>query len=52
MYIVMMIEKKSYLNSRHDNISFTTENKKDNKMSFLDVNIIRENFMCLPQTNF
>ena len=29
------------LNSCHLNISFTTENEKHNKMSFLDVNIIR-----------
>ena len=32
----------SYLNSRHLNISFTIENEKDNRMSFLDVNVIRE----------
>ena len=32
----------SYLHSRHLNISFTIENEKDNRMSFLDVNIIRE----------
>ena len=32
----------SYLNSLHFNISFTIENEKDNRMSFLDVNIIRE----------
>ena len=32
----------SYLNSCHRNISFTIENEKDNRMSFLDVNIIRE----------
>ena len=32
----------SYLNSSHLNISFTIENEKDNRMSFLDVNIIRE----------
>ena len=31
----------SYLSSRHLNISFTTENEKDNRMSFLDVNKIR-----------
>ena len=31
-----------YLNSRHLNISFTIENEKDNRMSFLDVDIIRE----------
>ena len=30
----------SYLNSCHLNISFTTENEKDNRMSFLDINII------------
>ena len=32
----------SYLNSRHLNISLTIENEKDNRISFLDVNIIRE----------
>ena len=32
----------SYLNSFHLNISFTTENEKDNRISTLDVNIIRE----------
>ena len=32
----------SYLNSRHLNISLTMENEKDNRMSFLDVNIFRE----------
>ena len=32
----------SYLNSRHLNISLTIENEKDNRMSLLDVNIIRE----------
>ena len=31
----------SYLNSHHLNISLTIENEKDNRMSFLDVNIIR-----------
>ena len=32
----------SYLNSRHFNIFLTIENEKDKRMSFLDVNIIRE----------
>ena len=32
----------SCLNSHHLNISFTIENGKKNRMSFLDVNIIRE----------
>ena len=32
----------SYLNFRHLNISLTIENEKDNRMSFLDVNIIHE----------
>ena len=32
----------SYLNSHHLEISFTIENEKDNRMSFLDVNIIHE----------
>ena len=31
----------NYLNSRHVKISFTIENEKDNRMSFIDVNIIR-----------
>ena len=31
---------QNYLNSPHGNISFTIENEKDNKMSFIDVNII------------
>ena len=32
----------SYLNPRQLNMSFTMENEKGNRMSFLDVNIIRE----------
>ena len=32
----------SYLNSCHLNISFVMESEKDNRMSFLGVNIIRE----------
>ena len=32
----------SYLNSRYLIISFTKDNEKDNRISFLDVNIIRE----------
>ena len=32
----------SYLNSRHLNVSLTIENEKDNRMSFLDLSIIRE----------
>ena len=43
---------QSYLNSRHANISFTIENEKKNKMSFVDVIIIRKKIICLPQTNF
>ena len=35
---------QSYLNSRLVNISFTIENKKDNKMPFLSVNIIHEHY--------
>ena len=27
----------SYLNTRHENIKFTFENKKDNKLAFLDI---------------
>ena len=43
----------SYLNSRHLNLSLTIENKKDNRMSFLDVHIIREKrHFCLLQANF
>ena len=43
----------SYLNSRHLNISLTIENEKDNRMSFLDVNIIREKdkFTALSTAN-
>ena len=33
---------QSYFNSRHANISFTIVNEKDNRMSVLDVNVIRE----------
>ena len=33
---------KSYLNSRHVNISFTIENEKDNRIFFIDLNIICE----------
>ena len=33
---------QSYLNFPHVNISFTIENKKDNRMSFLNINIIHE----------
>ena len=32
----------SYSNSRHLNVSFTIENEQDNRMSFLDVNVIHE----------
>ena len=32
----------SYLNSCHLNVSFVMESEKDNRMSFLGVNIIRE----------
>ena len=33
---------QSYLNSCHVNMSFTIETKQNNKISFLDVNVIRE----------
>ena len=33
---------QSHLDSLHINISFTIENQKDNRLSFRDVNIIRE----------
>ena len=47
----------SYLNSHHPEISFTIENEKDNRMSFLEANIIHEKdkssyHFCLPQINF
>ena len=32
---------KDYLNERHKNMSFTLEIEKDNKLSFLDIDIIR-----------
>ena len=38
----------SYLNSCHLNISFNIENEKDNRMFFLEVNIIRERKASLP----
>ena len=41
----------SYLNFHHLNISLTMENEKDNRMSFLDVNIIRESLPFLSTTN-
>ena len=40
---------RSYLNFCHLNISFTIENEKDNRVSFVNVNIIRA---YNPQTNF
>ena len=33
---------QSYLNSCHVNMSFTIEPEQNNKISFLDVNVIRE----------
>ena len=33
----------SFLNARHPNMSFTIEREKQNRMSFLDIAIIREN---------
>ena len=32
----------NYLNSRHNNISFTREEESDNKLPFLDINVSRE----------
>ena len=34
---------RNFLNGQHANISFTTEREKQNRMSFLDIAIIREN---------
>ena len=34
---------RNFLNGRHTDISFTSENEKQNKMSFLDVQAIHEN---------
>ena len=34
---------RNFLNGRHANMSFTTERKKHNRMSFLDIAIICEN---------
>ena len=48
IYLFYLIQKNilkrfhSYLNSCHLNMSFTTENEKGNRMSFFDVNTIRE----------
>ena len=33
---------QSYLNSGHANMSFTIETQQNNKISFLDVNVIRK----------
>ena len=33
---------RNFLNSRHANLSFTIEREKQNRMSFLDIAIIRE----------
>ena len=43
----------SYLNYRNPNISFAIENRKENRMSFLDFNIIREkiSLLLLSTTN-
>ena len=32
-----------YMNSKHKNINFSLETEKDGQMSFLDVNVFREN---------
>ena len=43
----------SYLNSCHPNISFTTENEKDSRISFIDVDKAGQiQHFCLPQINF
>ena len=43
VFVLFDSPEHSYLNSCHLNIPFTIiENEKDNKMSFLDVKIIRE----------
>ena len=43
-YILVVFESESdadafysYLNTRHENIKFIVENKKDNKLAFLDI---------------
>ena len=33
---------RNFLNCRHTNMSFITENEKQNRMSFLDVQIVRK----------
>ena len=41
------------LNSCHANMSFTIKTEQTNKVSFLDVNVIREQGkLCLSKTNF
>ena len=40
------VEKfKNYFSSKHQNINFTHENENNDKLSFLDVNVFRENNM-------
>ena len=39
---------QSYLNSCHVNMSFTIETEQNNKISFLDVNVIREQSKFIP----
>ena len=34
---------RNFLNGRHANMSFTTEREKQNRMSFLNIAVIREN---------
>ena len=37
---------RNFLNGRHANMSFTIEHEKQNRISFLDVQIIREDKTC------
>ena len=44
--LLVWISRKSALNtmcSKHQNINFTSENESSDSLSFLDVNIFREN---------
>ena len=38
-----LVESHEHLNTQHRNIKFTVEHEKENKLAFLDVQVIRTN---------